>query len=120
MAHLQGAAAEHARHMFGGDVVEGESNPTVGVAAAELLGGDPERVSVVIINLSPNDIYLSWRVGVASTNGVWIGPNGGSVSFNAHEDGVLPARQMFAIAGAAASQVYIITLRRETLDEGEE
>lgn len=110
----RGAALVFAERQYGGALNEDERNPVVGTAVEELLGGDPERVLVFFLNLSANTIHVGLRNIVSSTNGIILAASGGSVSFNAIEDGTLPTRQFFVIAGAAASQMYILSLRRET------
>ena len=110
----RGAALVLAERQFGGALNEDERNPVVGVAVEELLGGDPERVLVFILNLSANTVHVGLRQTVSATNGIILSCSGGSVSVNAIEDGTLPTRQFFVIAGAAASQLYVLTLRRET------
>lgn len=114
MAELFGAAARLAIAKFGGDISEDERNPTVGTDVQELLGGDPERVQVVVVNLSANTVFIGWRSTVSAANGVRLGANGGSASFNADDDATLPTRQLFGVATGAASQIYILTLRRES------
>ncbi len=103
-----------AMRQFGGALNEDERNPSVGVVVEELLGGDPERVLVFILNLSANSVYVGLRATVSSTNGIILAASGGNVSFNAVEDGTLPTRQFFVVAAAAASQLYVLTLRRES------
>lgn len=103
-----------AMRQFGGALNEDEQNPVIGVVVEELLGGDPERVLIFILNLSANSVYVGLRETVSSTNGILLAASGGNVSFNAVEDGTLPTRQFFVVAGAAASQLYVLTLRRET------
>ncbi len=103
-----------AMRQFGGALNEDERNPAIGVVVEELLGGDPERVLIFILNLSANSVYVGLRETVSSTNGIILAASGGNVSFNAVEDGTLPTRQFFGVAAGAASQLYILTLRRET------
>lgn len=109
-----GAALLLAQRQFGGALNEDEINPSVGTVVEELLGGDPERVLVFILNLSANSVHVGLRNSVSSTNGILLAASGGNVSFNAVEDGTLPTRQFFVVAAAAASQLYVLTLRRET------
>ncbi len=110
----RGAALLLAMRQFGGALNEDEINPVVGTVIEELLGGDPERVLVFILNLSANSVFVGLRNSVSSTNGILLAASGGNVSFNAVEDGTLPTRQFFVVAAAAASQLYVLTLRRET------
>ncbi len=103
-----------AMRQFGGALNEDERNPLVGVVVEELLGGDPERVLIFILNLSASSVHVGLRETVSSSNGILLAASGGNVSFNAVEDGTLPTRQFFVVAGAAFSQLYVLTLRRET------
>ena len=106
-----------AMRQFGGALNEDERNPSVGVVIEELLGGDPERVLVFVLNLSANSVYVGLRETVSATNGILLAASGGNVSFNAVEDGTLPTRQFFVVAAGANSQLYVLTLRRETQAE---
>ena len=110
----RGAALLLAMRQFGGALNEDEINPLVGTVVEELLGGDPERVLVFVLNLSANSVFVGLRNTVSATNGILLAASGGNVSFNAVEDGTLPTRQFFVVAAAAASQLYVLTLRRET------
>lgn len=110
----RGAALVFAERQFGGALNEDERNPVVDLAVEELLGGDPERVFVFILNLSPGTIFLGLRNTVSPLNGIILAASGGSVSFNAIEDGTIPTRQFFVTAQFAVSQMYVLSLRRET------
>lgn len=109
----KGAAFEFSARRFGGGLIDLEANPVIGVTATEILGGDPERVLAIIINLSANDVFISPRADVSTTKGIQLAANGGSATFDAELDGTLVTRQLFGIAGAAASQLYTLILRRE-------
>ncbi len=110
----RGAALVFAERQFGGALNEDERNPIINLAVEEILGGDPERVLVFILNLSADTVHVGLRNTVSATNGIILAASGGSVSFNAIEDGTLPTRQFFGIAAGVGAQLYILTLRRET------
>ncbi len=110
-----GAALMLARRRFGGDVVARQASALVGTSAGEALGGDPERVQVLFVNLSANDIYLGFNSQVSATNGIWLGPNGGSALLTADEDGPMPTYAWWAVATVAASTLHIVELRRESI-----
>lgn len=115
MPHAFGAAGQLLEARFGGALAEFEDDPTVGTSVEELLGGDPERVFVLVMNLSPNVVYVGFRSDTSSAKGIRLNANGGSVSMAVDDDGVLTTRQMFAVAGAAGSQLYVLRMRRESL-----
>lgn len=120
MATAYGAASQFLARRFGGALSEREANPTVGTSAEELLGGDPERVQVIVVNLSANIVYLGFRSDTSSSKGIRLNANGGSLSMAVDDDGILTTRQLFALASGAGSQLYVLSMRRESLSIGEE
>jgi len=110
----RGAAAQLSERQFGGRIVELETNPVVGTDAAEYLGADPERVLLLIVNLSSSLVMIGFRNDVSLNNGIRLGANGGSLRLDALEDGTLVTRQIWAVADAAASQTYALRLRRDS------
>lgn len=115
-----GCVAGYLFRKWGGRLAENTADPAIGTTAEELLGGDPERVSIVMMNLSANDVYISPRSEVSSTAGIRLPANGGSVTLDVDEDGVLVSRQWYAVATGAASQMFVVTTRRVTSAEQEE
>lgn len=111
---VDGAAAALAARKFGGRIVELESAPSVSNTAAQYVAGDPERVLLTVVNLSANSIYIGFRPDVSPTNGILLGPNGGSITLDAEQDAVLVTRQVFAIGDGASSATYRLQLRRDT------
>jgi len=111
---MTGAAYELAAERYKGRLVDDESVSTIGTSETELLGGDPERVTVTIVNLSSNDIYLAFRPGVSAGQGIVIGSGGGALNLNAEDDGILVTRPMYVVAAGASSNVYVLTQRRDT------
>jgi len=61
-------------------------------------------------------VFIGLENTVSTTNGIRLGANGGSVSFNVTDDGMIQTRNMFAIADGAGSAVYAITLSRFIAD----
>lgn len=87
---------------------------TLGVAAAQALRQNPTRVAFLFVNLSPNVMYLTPIGTPSAAKGCYVGPNGGSLGLLAEEDGEVVAWEWRGIAGAAASQYFVLeTLLRE-------
>lgn len=108
-----GAAAELARKLYGGDLVEFEEIESVGTSVEVLLTNDPERVFMFLINLGSTTVFLR-TLGVPAVNsGIRLSAQGGSLSFSADRDGPMPTKEFKAIADTAASDVYVLTLRRD-------
>jgi hypothetical protein len=114
MRASRGAALDYLAQRFGGLLREEQSTASVGVAAAVIAQGDSERVSLTVANLSVNDVYLTCDRLTASTRGIRISP-GGTWSVNVEEDSLLPTLEWSAIASAAASACYVLSVKRDTL-----
>ena len=112
---LQGAAAEFLDR-YAGELTEDESTATIGTTVSQVVGSDPDRLGLLLINLSANTVFIGLENTVSTTNGIRLGANGGSVSFNVTDDGMIQTRNMFAIASGAGSVVYAITLSRFIAD----
>jgi len=80
----------------------------VGVAAIPIALNHPDRVGLVIVNLSANIIYISPLPNVALLVGIRLDPNGGSVSLAWDEDFELVSHDWYGIATGAASAVFIL------------
>jgi hypothetical protein len=83
---------------------------TVGVASAQVLRQNPNRVGFTFVNLSANTIYLAPGREASSTYGILVGANGGAVGVTWFEDFTLCAYDWQAIATAAASAYLVIEL----------
>lgn len=109
---LFGAAAEFIERKYGGAVGELTAVESVGTTAAEVLRNDPERVFVLMVNLSVNTIYVGFDQRVSSSRGIVLASNGGSYQADVEEDFTLPIRSMFAVSTLAGSNLYVVTVRR--------
>jgi hypothetical protein len=80
----------------------------VGVSAIEIMSSNPNRVSFLVVNLSANNLFISPENDVSSTKGIYIAPNGGSITVQWDRDFELVSQPFYAIAGGAASDVFIL------------
>ena len=115
-AGLYGAAAEFLRNRYAGELSEDETTVTVGTSFGEVIGSDPDRLGLLIVNLSANTVYVGINNDVSTTNGIRLGATGGSVSFNVTDDGMLLPRTWFGLATGAGSNIYVLTLKRFIAD----
>lgn len=86
-------------------------NPVVSqiqTTATLILRQDPSRIGFLYVNLSSENHFIAPLAGVASDNGVFVGPSGGNVQVVYTEDFDLPGRAWFAVAGAANSDFLVI------------
>jgi len=83
---------------------------TLGLTVAQILRQDPRRVGFIFINLSPNQIFISPIGAATSTNGIRVGPSGGSVHVLALEDGEMAAWEWSGVADLAGSNYFILEI----------
>jgi len=113
---LQGAAAEFLRNRYAGELSEDESTTTIGTTVSEVVGSNPDRLGLLILNLSNNTVFVGIENNVSTTNGIRLGANGGSVAFNVTDDGMIQTRALYGIATGAGSQIYVLSLSRFIAD----
>lgn len=111
-AKLLGAAAEFIEKKYGGATAETVDVVSVGITQTAVLRNDPERVFALLVNLSLNTIYVGFDQLVSASRGVVLAPNGGTYQVDVEEDFTVPIRAHFAVATAAASNLYVLTVRR--------
>ncbi len=81
---------------------------SLGVAAAEIVPNNPQRLACTIINLSTNSVYLALDNSVAATKGILLVPTGGSATFSLEDDFQMVGWAIWGIASGAASSLYVI------------
>lgn len=113
---LEGAAAEFLRDRYAGELTEREATATVGTTISSIVESNPDRLGLLILNLSTNTVFVAIENNPSATNGIRLGANGGSVAFNVTDDGMIQTRAMFALATGAASSVYVLELTRFIAD----
>jgi hypothetical protein len=113
---LYGAAAEFLRERYKGELTEDETSVTVGTAVSTVIGSNPDRLGLLILNLSSNTVYVSIDNSVSATNGIRLGANGGSVALNVTDDGMIQTRTWYGLATGAGSSVYVLDLTRFIAD----
>ena len=113
---LEGAAAEFLRERYAGELTERETTTTVGTAVSTVVESNPDRLGLLILNLSNNNVFVAIENNPSATNGIRLGANGGSVAFNVTDYGMIQPRAMFALADGAGSTVYVLELTRFIAD----
>lgn len=81
---------------------------TIGATAAQILRQTPTRVAFTIVNMSAFDMWVGPFNNVASTKGIWLSPNGGSLALNYKEDFDLVGLEWFGIAGGAGASILTL------------
>lgn len=112
MAELYGAAADFLREKYGGELSYDSGTAQVGTTAERLLGGDADRLFVLVVNLSANVVYVHFEDNVGNSNGIRLGPAGGSMQIDIEGDAMLTTLPIWAVADGASSNVYFVTVKR--------
>lgn len=87
-----------------------QANPlvaAVGTSITKILPNNPNRLSAVIVNLSANNLYISWDNEPASDHGIFLAPNGGVFTMNVDEDFELVCWEVNAIASGVGSAIFV-------------
>ena len=107
-----GRLAEYVEAKFGvrTDTRENPLVSSVGVSPERICRSEPDRLALMIFNLSVNEVYLGWFNDVSSTKCVLLPSNGGCATFIADEDLELVGREFWAAASAADSAIFVMEI----------
>ncbi len=110
--------AQLLREELGTELFDRDIDAQAGVAAAQMLRNNPNRLAFIYWNLSAGDTHRI-RAGKnpTTTIGHVVGP-GEWRSFWYREDGMLPTREWFVLSSAAASAYYIQEILSAPSKEG--
>ncbi len=78
----------------------------IGVAPTLFLRNDPNRLAMLVVNLSGVAIYIKPAGDVSATSGIYLAPGGGAFSSEWQDDYDLVGMDWYAIALAAASPIF--------------
>ena len=78
----------------------------LGVAIAQIVPMNPRRLSLIMVNLSANNVWIAPGTFVAPAHGIMLVPNGGTFILNYREDLTLASHAWYGISAAANSDFY--------------
>ena len=81
---------------------------SIPTTVTQILRNDPKRLTLVIINLSANSVYVAPNNRVATTNGIYLVPNGGAVSLLYRDDYQLCTSEWWAISNTGTNAIYVL------------
>jgi hypothetical protein len=109
-----GAALEYLESLFHGPMRDESATVAVGAVSIIVADRDQERISLTLVNLS-TDVLFVRPSGIASpTSGFRLGASGGTISLSVPEDGVLPTAEWQAIGAVAGGDLFRMSVRRES------
>lgn len=81
---------------------------SVATTVTKVLNNNPDRVHWILVNLSANDVFVTWDNSPSSTRGVKVAAGGGALVLDVEEDGELVAWEANAIASVGAADVFVV------------
>lgn len=106
------AAQNYLAATYGGQFAETAAVVTAGAVVSILRDLSADAIAMTVSNLSANPVFIGLDNAVSANQGFLVAANGGILSINVREDGLLPARRWFCIAPAGASNVLVVTIHR--------
>ena len=85
---------------------------TVATTPTRILKNNPDRVELLIVNLSANRGFIGFNPDVSATKGIPVEAQGGVVTMCIEEDGETVGYEIHAINEVAAGSWYILEIER--------
>ena len=82
----------------------------IGTSITKIADSNPNRLTLLVNNLSSNAIYISPDNLVSTKRGIYVAPGGGSVVMQWDRDFSLVSQQWYAISAAVDSDIYVLEL----------
>lgn len=77
----------------------------VGTTAERILDQNPNRIQIVFLNPTTNDLFIDTSAEVTLGDGFSVPAGNGSVVFNVDQDGDVPTSEWYAVADTAGTEV---------------
>jgi hypothetical protein len=103
-----GRVLEWLQKQYGCLLESNEKTVTLSTTPALVLMGNPDRFEVAIFNLGSSAVFLSMDSDPSTTKGMMIAASGGSLSYNARDDGEMPTRRYYAVAASGTPTIYVL------------
>jgi len=88
------------------------SEVVLGLTPQQIIGGDPDRLEVIIVNNGIDDAYVSTGTDVSVTKGIRIASNGGTLILQKPFDHALTTWGLYSVAAAGAPSLFVMIVRR--------
>lgn len=114
MAKLSGAVYEYLERVYNGVVVTREQVLSVATTRTDIVGNNPDRVELVLVNTGANSAWVfTTPAAFAQGQGIRLAASGGQMSINIIHDSVLPSLNWFGRADVAAVNIFVLEVVRE-------
>jgi hypothetical protein len=86
--------------------------PVTGANVVQICPINPERVQLTICNLSAGNVIVGPKTTTSATVGILLTSNGGTISINVWEDGILPTMNWQVFDSAPPHTIYAVEVYR--------
>ena len=106
-----GAARYWAEKFLGGPTREQESNPQVNTTLTTIVGNNPDRVGLVIVNNSTLEVFAGFSSSVVGINsGIPLQAGGGAITLNLTDDMTWITREWVGVCPGGFAVLYVLEL----------
>lgn len=112
----KGAAMTYTEAALGGPVNEQESTNFAGLPTLMVIGANPDRVGLVLVNAGATDCTVSTSP-TSAFGGIALAARGGSMTLTLKDDFTLCSRAWFGLTAGGNTAIYVLEYIRFT-DKG--
>jgi hypothetical protein len=97
-----------------GQTVSNITTQSIGVAFTQVVPNNPLRKTLLLVNVSGQNIYIGIDQNVSINQGILLVPQGGSFSTADWEDYDFTRHAFYAIASGAGSGLIVVEVQQST------
>lgn len=86
---------------------------SVSTGVTRIAQNNPDRLSLLVINLSDATLYLGFFPDVSDTKGILLAAGGGTATFSAQEDGELVGYEFNIYSAADNKAIFVFEVEAE-------
>ena len=86
---------------------------SIAALADLVLRANPDRLALIVVNLSVNDITLAFDAQVTVTRGIFLAKSGGSLALSMEDDLELVGYAIYGAASAYPSTIFVLEIEAE-------
>lgn len=86
---------------------------SVSTGVTTIAYNNPDRLTLLVVNLSNTEMYLGFFPDVSDTKGILLAASGGMASFTAEEDGELVGYEFLIYCAADDKAIFVLAMEAE-------
>jgi hypothetical protein len=106
-----GAARYWAEKFLGGPTREQESTPQINTTLTTIVGNNPDRVGLVMVNNSTLEVFAGFNAALIGINvGIPLQSGGGAITLNLTDDMTWITREWVGVCPGGFAVLYVLEL----------